>query len=99
LNKKPLFKHKEDIIKEMEQSELERKKENLKRLRSMSKPLDITELETHKQKYLEAKEQKDREKTDKRERILHEIDEKNKMDQEGRAKYNLANRQAALDRY
>lgn len=99
MNKKPLFKHKEDIIKEMEQSELERKKENLKRLRSMSKPLDITELETHKQKYLEAKEQKDREKTDKRERILHEIDEKNKMDQEGRAKYNLANRQAALDRY
>ena len=41
LNRKPLFKVKEEIIKEMEQSELEKKKENLKRLRSMQKPIDL----------------------------------------------------------
>lgn len=48
----------------------------------MSKPIDNSELEMHKQKYIELKEHMDREKTDKREKVLHEIDEKNKVDSE-----------------
>ena len=48
---------------------------------------------------MEVLEKKDREKTDKRERILLEIEDKNKIDHEHRSKYNLSNRQAALDRY
>lgn len=99
LSRKPLYKQKEEVIRNLELSELERKKENLKHLRSLSKPIDNSELEMHKQKYLELKEAKDREKTDKRERILLEIEEKNRSDQEQRSKYNLVNRQAALDRY
>lgn len=58
----------------------------------MSKPIDNSELEMHKQKYIELKEHMDREKTDKREKVLHEIDEKNKVDSELRSKYNLSNR-------
>lgn len=56
LQKKPLYKVKEEIIKNMEQSELEKKKETLKRLRSLSKPIDLNELEQHKNKYFELKE-------------------------------------------
>jgi len=48
----------------MEQSELEKKKETLKRLRSLSKPIDLNELEQHKNKYFELKEQKDKILTD-----------------------------------
>ena len=49
LNRKPLYKLKEEKIKEMESNELEKKKEHLKRLRSlMCKPIDLTELEQHK---------------------------------------------------
>lgn len=78
LSKKPLYKEKEEIIKKMEMSELEKKKEILKRLRSMSRPIDLTELETHKLKYFDLKERKDKELTDKREKILLEIEDKNK---------------------
>jgi hypothetical protein len=38
------------------------------------------------------KSQKDRELTDRREKILLEIDDKNKVDVQQRAKYNLLNR-------
>lgn len=48
LKKKPLYKVKEEIIREIEVSELEKKKEALKRLRSLSKPIDNNELEMHK---------------------------------------------------
>lgn len=44
LTSKPLYKVKAEIIKEMENSELEKKKEKLKSLRSLSKPLDLDEL-------------------------------------------------------
>ena len=83
----------------MEISELERKKENLRRLRSLQKPVDLSELAQHKQQYLENKEKKDRELTDKREKILLEIEEKNKTDKGSRQKYNLLNRQEAIERY
>jgi hypothetical protein len=42
---------------------------------------------------------KDKELTDRREKILLEISDKNKNDSEQRSKYNLVGRQAALDRY
>lgn len=83
----------------MEQSELEKKKETLKRLRSLSKPIDLSDLETHKQRYYEHKEKKDKELTEQREKFLMEIENKNKMDQISRSKYNLMNREAALERY
>jgi hypothetical protein len=57
----------------MEESELEKKKETLKRLRSLSKPIDMTHLDNHKQKYFEAKEKKEKELYDKREKFLLEI--------------------------
>ena len=50
LTSKPLFKVKAEIIRDMENSELEKKKEKLKSLRSLSKPLDLDELAQHKQK-------------------------------------------------
>ena len=80
LTRKPLYKQKEEVIKKMESEELEKKKEQLKRLRSLSKPLDMNEIEQHKQRYLEKKVQKDRELTDRREKILLEIEDKNKFD-------------------
>jgi hypothetical protein len=82
LTRKPLYKQKEEVIKKMESEELEKKKEQLKRLRSLSKPLDMNEIEQHKQRYLEKKVQKDRELTDRREKILLEIEDKNKFDQQ-----------------
>jgi hypothetical protein len=92
LNRKPLYKLKEEKMQEIENNELEKKKEQLKRLRSLSKPIDLTELAQHRQKYFEAKSQKDRELTDRREKILLEIDDKNKVDVQQRAKYNLLHR-------
>lgn len=80
LNRKPLYKVKEEVIKEMEQSELEKKKEHLNRIRSLHKPIELAELAQHKQNYLELKEKKDRELTDKREKVLLEIEDKNKQD-------------------
>ncbi len=44
LSSKPLFKVKAEISRDMENSELEKKKEKLKSLRSLSKPLDLDEL-------------------------------------------------------
>lgn len=56
LNRKPLYKVKEEKFNaEVESSQLEKKKQELKRLRSLQKPIDLTELEQHKQKYLELK--------------------------------------------
>ena len=71
----------------------------MKRLMSLSKPFDLSDLEQHKQKYIELKGKRDKELTDQRERILLEIEEKNKYDQVSRSKYNLINRDAALERY
>lgn len=48
LTSKPLYKVKAEIIRDMENSELEKKKERLKSLRSLSKPLDLDELAQHK---------------------------------------------------
>ena len=48
LNRKPLYKVKEEQMKEIENTELDKKKEQLKRLRSLSKPIDLSELEQHK---------------------------------------------------
>jgi hypothetical protein len=99
LNRKPLYKQKEEIIKNMEQSELEKKKETLKRLRSLSKPIDLTEIAEHKNKYYEAKMKKDKELNERREKILLEIQDKNRMDEEIKSKYTLINRDAALQRF
>lgn len=71
----------------------------MKRLRSLSKPIDLNELEQHRQRYLEHKDKKDRELTEQREKFLMEIENKNKLDHISRSKYNLINREAALDRY
>lgn len=80
-------------MQEIENNELEKKKEHLKRIRSLiSKPIDMTEMAQHRQKHFEAKSQKDRELTDRREKILLEIDDKNKVDLQQRAKYNLLHR-------
>lgn len=47
LNAKPLYKLKEENDREMQKSELERKKETLKNLRNFMKPIDPWELEKH----------------------------------------------------
>lgn len=80
---KPLYEVKADIIRAMDQSELDKKKESLRRMRSLSKKSGDTgkeDLENHRLKYFELKAQKDRALTDVREKHLFEIDEQNKVD-------------------
>lgn len=68
----------------------------MKRLRSLSKPIDMANIDEHKQNYFQAKGRKDKELNDRREKLLLEIQDKNRMDEEIKQKYNLVNRDAAL---